>query len=379
MADSVNYDLAIIGGGLAGLTLAIQCAQAGDRVVLFEKKQYPFHKVCGEYISNESKPFLERLGLSVTELNLPSISTLQVSSVNGQRYTFPLPKGGFGISRYELDHRLYQLALQKGVVVYTGTKVQDVQFQNDQFVISTPLGEFVSRLAVGSYGKRSNLDSKWNRSFLQRNGNASTNYIGVKYHIKFPHPEPVIALHNFPDGYCGISRIEDGKSCLCYLTTAANLNKHQNDIGQMERESLCCNPYLKELFSNAQFLYKQPLVIAQVSFQPKTQVENHMLMVGDSAGLITPLCGNGMSMAMHSGLIAFQHVQAFLRSQSTRQQMEQRYARQWQRSFSTRLMTGRIVQRFTGSGRSTDLFLNTMNQFPALAQAVIRSTSSNFF
>ncbi len=42
---------AIIGGGLAGLSLSIQLAKAGFKVVLFEKEKYPYHKVCGEYLS----------------------------------------------------------------------------------------------------------------------------------------------------------------------------------------------------------------------------------------------------------------------------------------------------------------------------------------
>jgi flavin-dependent dehydrogenase len=55
------YDVAIIGGGLAGLTLSIQCANAGYNTILFEKETYPFHKVCGEYISLESYSFRETL------------------------------------------------------------------------------------------------------------------------------------------------------------------------------------------------------------------------------------------------------------------------------------------------------------------------------
>ena len=51
MQDDITYDLAIVGGGLAGLSLSIQMAKAGYKVILFEKEQYPFHRVCGEYIS----------------------------------------------------------------------------------------------------------------------------------------------------------------------------------------------------------------------------------------------------------------------------------------------------------------------------------------
>ncbi|HZG25248.1 MAG TPA: FAD-dependent oxidoreductase, partial [Chitinophagaceae bacterium] len=46
-----SYDVAIVGGGLAGLSLSIQMAKQGYSTILFEKEQYPFHRVCGEYIS----------------------------------------------------------------------------------------------------------------------------------------------------------------------------------------------------------------------------------------------------------------------------------------------------------------------------------------
>src|SRR6476659_3978963 len=48
-----QYDVAIIGGGLAGLSSAIELRMAGYNVILFEQEKYPFHKVCGEYISHE--------------------------------------------------------------------------------------------------------------------------------------------------------------------------------------------------------------------------------------------------------------------------------------------------------------------------------------
>jgi flavin-dependent dehydrogenase len=81
--------------------------------------------------------------------------------------------------------------------------------------------------------------------------------------------------------------------------------KNNNSIAQMEQNILWQNPLLKEIFTKAKFLYSEPLVISQVSFDRKQQVENHVLMIGDAAGLITPLCGNGMSMAMHASKIAF--------------------------------------------------------------------------
>ena len=374
-----QYHIAIIGGGLAGLTLSIQCAAAGFKTILFEKEQYPFHKVCGEYISLESYPFLQRLGLSLEKFNLPVIKNLQLSDVKGKLYQFNLPLGGFGISRFTLDHHLYKLAIAKGVEVLTETKVLDIIFDNNSFSIQTSKGDFTSIVAAGSFGKRSNIDVKWKRSFTIQKPDKLNNYIGVKYHIRFPFEKENIALHNFHNGYCGISNIEDDQCCLCYLTTANNLKANQNSIESMEKNILWQNPKLREIFTKATFLYKEPLVISQVSFTKKQQVENHMLMIGDAAGLITPLCGNGMSMAMHASKLAFENIDDFLRQKINRNQMEVTYTSQWKQHFSKRLFIGRIVQRVFGNNTTTSLFLATMNKLPWLSKKIISTTHGKPF
>src|ERR1051325_2302294 len=100
MAEEKLYDVGIVGGGLAGLALSIQLAKAGYEVILFEKEKYPFHKVCGEYISMESWDFLKSLGLPLDEMNLPRVRNLIVTSPNGKKVESILAPGGFGISRY---------------------------------------------------------------------------------------------------------------------------------------------------------------------------------------------------------------------------------------------------------------------------------------
>ena len=95
MTDDKLYDAAIVGGGLAGLSLSIQLAKAGNNVVLFEKEKYPFHKVCGEYISLESWDFISSLGLNLKERNLPIIKRLFVSSPNGKYIIQEMPLGGY--------------------------------------------------------------------------------------------------------------------------------------------------------------------------------------------------------------------------------------------------------------------------------------------
>src|SRR6202012_738451 len=128
--------------------------------------------------------------------------------------------------------------------------------------------------------------------------------------------------------------------CLCYLTTAANLQTSSNDIKAMEQQLLMKNPHLRDIFTNARFLYDEPLTISQVSFSQKEQGQDHVLLLGDAAGLITPLCGNGMSMAFHASKIAYQAVNDLLQNRMSRLQMEGIYQYNWQRQFAKRLSMG---------------------------------------
>jgi flavin-dependent dehydrogenase len=148
------YQVSIIGGGLAGLTLAIQLADSGYSCILFEKNKYPFHKVCGEYISMESRDFLTRLGLDLDALDLPRINRLQVSSPSGKLLKHQLEPGGFGISRYLLDSKLADIAKAKGVTVLDECRVSDVKFSNGQFSIDSAKGVFYAEICAGAWGKK---------------------------------------------------------------------------------------------------------------------------------------------------------------------------------------------------------------------------------
>src|SRR5689334_7707182 len=159
----MKYDVAIAGGGLAGLSLSIQLAKKGYKTILFEKERYPFHKVCGEYISMESWVFMDGLGLDLMALALPRINKLQLSAVNGKLLKQDLPPGGFGISRYFLDNELSKLAIAAGVELKEATIVTEIQFTNNEFHFYTTEGEFISAAGVAAYGKRSRLDIKWKR------------------------------------------------------------------------------------------------------------------------------------------------------------------------------------------------------------------------
>ncbi len=375
-----TFQCAIIGGGLAGLCLSIQLAERGISVVLFEKNQYPFHKVCGEYISMESWDFLQSMGVPLAELNLPAINQLGISSQNGFMLNHTLDLGGFGISRYTLDHTLSRIAKDKGVEILENCKVNSVDLsRNEVYTIQTSLGVFSASVLCGSYGK-------YTPSFIQKSENYHSpenegkgNYIGVKYHIKTGLPENKIELHNFKDGYCGVSKVDQGLYCLCYLTTAKNLNDNGKDIKVMEENVLYRNPHLKRYFSEAQFVRPEPLVISNVRFKKKQTNVDGIFLLGDAAGSITPLCGNGMSMGMlASKLLADELIMLFADKQ-TREQCRNNYEKAWNDVFKHRITAGYYLQHLFGKAQLTDYTLKLLDKFPSVTSRLVALTHGQPF
>ncbi|KAA3439908.1 NAD(P)/FAD-dependent oxidoreductase [Rufibacter hautae] len=371
----VTRKVIVIGGGLAGLVNALQLSGQGVEVTLVEKKRFPFHKVCGEYISNEVLPFLQRLGVDVEGLKPAHLTHFMLSSPTGRTLQTPLDLGGFGVSRYTLDYHLFQLAQRQGVIFRQQVSATDVAFDGHEFTVTLSSGEQLQvPVVIGAYGKRSALDRRLNRSFFEER----SPYLAVKYHLRTQFPKHVIALHNFADGYAGVSAIEEDRYCFCYLTTRHNLKKH-GTIAQMEAQELSKNPWLRDLLQNSEFLYPQPEVINEISFAPKACLEDHVLMSGDAAGLITPLCGNGMAMAIHSAKLLSEQVLLFLNGQQTRTQLENIYSKAWQRQFGARLQTGRLVQRLFGRPVLSELAVTSLKYLPGAVGAIMRRTHGKPF
>ncbi len=372
-----DYDCAIIGGGLSGLALSVLLVRANKKVILYEKERFPFHKVCGEYISNESIPFLRSLGLDLEELNLPSITQLWLSSPSGISIKRPLDIGGTGLSRYDLDNKLYQIALAAGVKVCTKTKVEHVHFSAGIFTVSAPGENATARTIAGAYGKNSNIDVQLGRDYKAKK--ESDLFIAVKHHLRSDFFNPAcIEMHNFKGGYCGLSAIEDGKVNMSYISKAENLKAH-GSIAEMEKNVLSANPHLKKYFDQAEFIFPKPLTISHLYFQIKQPVTDHILMLGDAAGNIAPLSGNGMSMALQSSKISFAAILSYLHKEITLEEMENKYATDYYKAFSKRIQAARRIHQLFGNPFLTDLSFSFLKVFPSLIDSMSRQIHGNAF
>jgi flavin-dependent dehydrogenase len=367
-------DVIIAGGGLAGLFNALLLNRAGLQVTVIEKKSYPFHRVCGEYISNEILPFLDHLGIDVFSLGASSIKRLEITATSGAKFEQDLDLGGFGISRYVLDDYLYQLCQTEGVKFLLNTRIDDIRFANNAFEVILANNVLTAPLVIGAFGKRSNLDSKLKRPFFFRH----SPYVGIKIHARIDFPDDVIQLNSFKNGYCGVSKVEGDRYCICSLAHRNDLRK-AGSLEALQDTVINRNLYQKEIFRNAELLMDKPEVINEISFEKKQPVENHILMSGDTAGMIAPLCGNGMTMAIHSAKILsaimvhhYHPCKPF--TAHDRHLLEQTYHRVWNQQFAKRLWVGRQLQHLFGNNRLMHTAIQVMNKMPSAANWMVKQT-----
>ena len=369
MKYNLTYDVAIIGGGLAGLTSALHLSKCNKRVLLIEKNEYPKHKVCGEYISNEVLPYLNSLGIDPVKEGAKEIDQLELSTVKSKTIRGELPLGGFGMSRYFLDELLAKKALENNVVIHQDT-VEKISFEDHHFLIYTKKNQmYTGRVAIGAFGKRSNLDVQMNRKFIQR----KSPYLAVKTHVKGVFPDNLVALHNFKGGYCGVSKVETNAINVCYIVNFSSFKKYKN-IEDFQKQVVLKNDHLRKIATQASPIFEKPLTISQISFKTKKPVEDHILMCGDTAGMIHPLCGNGMGMAIRSAQIASLEILKFLNGKISRHQLENNYLRNWNKEFKIRLRAGHLIAWLFRNQRISEMLLTVLKWIPSLLPKIIRLT-----
>jgi menaquinone-9 beta-reductase len=326
----------IIGGGLAGLSLSILLARSDIPVLVLEKESYPRQKVCGEYIAMESYDFLSKLGLPLKDMELPNIDTLNLTFPGNKKASCRLPVGGFGISRYTLDKMLADIAIKEGVELVTSERVLSIN-KSQTTVTAQKNNTYSGKLIIGAFGRVSGLDKTLNRK------QSGASYIGVKYHVHADLPENLIEIHAFPGGYCGISKVDQDKYCMCYLVKSEKLKAVKGDIDTLEQEVLGKNEQLKSYFSDFEKVTER-VTTSQFSFSYKESHQGNLLFSGDAAGFIPPITGNGMSLAFRSALMLSKEIIPYYRGKVSKEVLISSYSNYGNKYLRKRITKGNFLQ-----------------------------------
>jgi flavin-dependent dehydrogenase len=368
----MHYDAIIVGGGLAGASAAILLAEQGRRVLLLEQQRYPVHKLCGEFLSVEVQEVFARLGVlaAVQEAGARPIRHTRLTTADGAVFEARLPGTALGLSRYVLDPLLVGRAQALGVEVREGCAVQAVQGGfHEGFTVQTGQGTFTARLVLGAWGKREALDRKLRRPFMQE----QSPFVAFKAHFEGLDLGDGIELHAFPGGYCGLSPIEGGRVNACWIAHRTVLQADGGRPEAMMAGAFRQNPALAERLDRLRRVTGF-CAVSQVRFARKETFCGDLCLLGDAAGTIAPLCGDGMAMALRSAELAAPPALAYLDGRHTPEAFRQHYTQAWEAAFTLRLRLGRWLHYGYIHPLLAGWALRALRQVPGVGHWLIRKT-----
>ncbi|WP_221794490.1 NAD(P)/FAD-dependent oxidoreductase [Aquisediminimonas sediminicola] len=296
----------IIGAGPAGCAAALHLAQRGIAPLVVEQQHVIGDAICGGFLSWTTLAKLDDLGLGAKQLGGPLVTRLRVFA-DDRVASFPLPGVAMGLSRQRLDQMLVDQVKAAGIEVRFGTKAQHLAPGEVQLADGEVLTAEMIFLANGKHDVRG-----FNRP---ADGAGGDPFLGLRFRLT---PAPVLAemvgdaieLHVFAGGYIGINVQEDGSLNCCLAVRKSRYARAGNSLDQLLD----------------QWGRRNPALAARVNASPRlgrTDAIGHLLYgwwtadtlpgifrLGDQAGVIPSLAGEGIGLALTSGEMAARYAVA---------------------------------------------------------------------
>lgn len=376
-----DHEVTIIGGGPAGSVAAIRLADFGFEVCLIEKKIFPREILCGEFLSKEVIENLKQLGLyeEFLSLNPNPIKRFRLINNDGKEISTKLNFSAFGLRRSVFDNFLINAARRKGITILQPAEVKKITRKEDLFQLDVRNSslediKILSKYVIAAYGKHNILDKSLGRSFA----NTRTGLNGVKFHFdeqylnEFDKDEIRIYLS---DGiYCGVNAVDENKVTVCFLEKklSKNISSRENllkFISSTEKFKILFKPGFEELV-----LCNPVWGTGDIYFGKRRAVENGIFMIGDAAGVIAPITGDGIGMACQSAVIVSDVLYDMRCGMITASEADSVYQSRWDLFFKNRLITSNIIQKVVLKNFVRMLSMDIMRRFPGILPYFINST-----
>lgn len=373
---SSRFDVVIIGAGPAGSSAAYFLALAGVKVLLLDKATFPRDKTCGDGLVPRALPILAEMGildiLKQQALGWP-LNELEVSAPSGRAVRFsipPLPHApnqAVVVPRLQFDNLLLQQAMACGAEFRGGVHVRGIQADTDAITISAD-ENYRATLSIVATGANTTLLNTLGLNPPKPNIVAARAYFegieSLPSYFQFRFDGVVLPGYGwvFPlsptSANVGAGFIRTGK-------------REHHQSAQTAFNSFIQSPALKRMLGNAKQVGALKSFPIRTDFASAPTVAERVLLVGEAAGLVNPLTGDGIDFALESGKIAAEQIISMLRLGNVSRSQLQAYDTILRQRYQNLFRFSERVSRLTLNRRALDWLVPLAAARPKLSETLV--------
>jgi len=349
------YDIAIVGAGPSGSTLAWYLSRNGHNVLLLEKKKFPRDKYCGDAVARGAQNILREMGV-LQEIEAEKkgfyaqsggfVSPCGNSFIGNSAKELNLGTGGtvIAIKRMVMDNKIAMAAKKAGAKLTENTTVNAVKFLENEGLWQvectySPGGEdekeqtitYYARGLVCADGSPSSLARKLGLVKGEAEGVCSRAYVKDNTLFKWKENSTVDGLIFYPKrllpGYCAIIREAGDELNFCTYIIPGGPAKNE-DLPKLHDEIMRENPFVSKLLGPNPNIEPMKSAGLRLGGIPKS-FSHHLVIIGDAAGFIDPLTGEGIQYAMESAKFAAGVIDEGLKKKDLSEAFLKKYQDTW--------------------------------------------------
>jgi flavin-dependent dehydrogenase len=402
----MGFDAIIIGGGPAGSAAAIAMSQYGARVLVLEEKHMPRGKLCGEFVTPECFPTLERLGVMKRMLaaGAQKISRVSLVAESGKSVETCISEmseseadWALSLSRSRFDQILFEGAREAGAECLEGYAASGCKFHDGYGTVEALSLEegarvsFTAPVIIDASGR----NSRWMLGKRERvAGRRGSRLYALKAHFTgVTGIKDQVELYFFRHGYGGFTLVEDGLVNLCFIVGESTLKRAGGEASRVVKNTLMKNPLAADRLCKAEVVGKW-YSTGPLTFGRRTLGRDNVIAIGDASGMIDPFTGTGIQIAVRTGEIAAQAIVEVLGHSGASPDSKQDYSRQperelslyesilasylsqYEREFHKRMKVAGLLRAAAFSPSTSRMIAMVLGRAPRLTNLMFRATRS---